>query len=177
MIARHHEAAGAGFGVDFGRDRAHPGRQNRGEITCGIHLDQARFLDRLAAREGSAHHIAGQLFDGVGTVVLADGARARGGGRPHLPAHFLGLQRGACAQILARDQDVDGLKLDDGFRRRSRLVPGTAGQQSGETAGCHRNSQHHKTRGFHYASLSTNDATGRYVAVTVSFTIQTSIRG
>ena len=49
-IVRQNEAAGAGFRRDFGRNRPHAGRQDRGHEAGSVGLDQLLFADRLARR-------------------------------------------------------------------------------------------------------------------------------
>ena len=149
MVARDHEAAGTGLRADLGRDRAHSGGQNRGQITRRIALHEARFLNRLAGIEGAAaHDRAGDLFDGIRPVALANEVRTGGRSRPQLPAQLVRLHHGALADIAIRDQHIDGRELRDRSRRR-RPIAGSTREQRRKAAGGNRNPKDDKPRGFH----------------------------
>ena len=70
-VVRQDEAAGAGLRRDFGRDRAHAGRQDGGHEAGAVGPDQLRLADRLAGNEGRARDRAGDLFVGIGPAGRA----------------------------------------------------------------------------------------------------------
>ena len=58
-----------------------------------LRVDQLGFADRLAGDERHARDHAGEIFDGLRAVVLANEISGRGAGRPCLPLHIAGRQR------------------------------------------------------------------------------------
>ena len=84
-VVRQDKAAGAGLRRDFGRDRAHAGRQDRGHEAGTVGLHQFLLADRLARDERRARDRADDFLGGVGPIGAADEVVAGGRRRPGLP--------------------------------------------------------------------------------------------
>ena len=156
-VVRQDEAAGAGFRRNFGRDRAHAGRQDRRHEACGaVGLDQLGFADRFARGERRAGDRAGELLDRVRPRFPGDVGVAGGGLGPGLPGEIVRRDGSAHADIALGDQHVDGRKLLDDRRRRRLgfLLVVAADEERGRTACGKRDTKHQNTRGFHNASLT-----------------------
>src|SRR5262249_40340791 len=157
VIVWKNEAGSAGVGRDVDRDRPLALGQDRGHVAGALGLDQPRLADWLAFGEGLARDRSGELIDGVRIVAPADELRARGFGRPRLPAQVLARHRAAEPDVAAGDEDVNRLDLRDRRKRRPPFIRSPS-QKSGNAAGSHGDDQNNDTRGFHDASLSTNHA-------------------
>ena len=84
-VIRQNEAAGAGFRRNLRGNCAHAGRKDRGHEAGALGVDQFGFTDRFARNEGRAHDHAGEIFDGLRPIGLADEIAAGGARRPSLP--------------------------------------------------------------------------------------------
>ena len=98
--------------------------------------------------KGRARDRTDDLLDGVGTLAAANEIVASGGRRPGLPLHVLGRDRLAEADVVFRDQDVDGLQLNDRCSRQ-RFVVRPAREVGGNSAGTDGDGQHDNACGIH----------------------------
>ena len=149
-VVRQDEAAGAGLGRDFGRDRAHAGRQDRRHEAGAVGLDQLGFADRLAGgerRRARSSRRAASMASGRSFLRMKFGPAAAAGQVCQcrsLAGHALPSRCRSWRS--ARRRCRAGRPAP---ARPARARSGTPGQQRGDAAGGEGNDENNDTRGFH----------------------------
>ncbi len=153
MIVRQNEPAGAGLGGNFGRHRAHALRQDRRHEARAIGAHEFFLADGFARDERRTRDRVLEFVQRIGARGLANEERACGRKRPSLPAKVVLRNGAADADVLLRDENLDGFVrgLDDLLHRRRRAF--AARQHVGGGTSRQSDAENDNTGGFHTLTL------------------------